>query len=177
LISINPRGLARDYSVTVDEHHKGQWLRSVVMENLGYETGQPSAAARGVVARLFGELRQIFSDISQRASLRDEFADLDRRGGLDTVLDDIGLTRAELAKIIAGYPVSGRMLPVMAQRLGVDIEALDPRTRYQLARGCALCQSRRTCRRWLAAKPADSTTYREFCPNAEMLDAVNAAPR
>jgi Family of unknown function (DUF6455) len=147
------------------------------MENLGYETGQPSAAPSGVVARLFGEIRQIFSDISERASLREEFADLDRRGSLDAVLDDIGLTRAELAKIIAGYPVSGRMLPVMAQRLGIDIEALDPRARYQLGRSCALCQSRRSCRRWLEHAGPGDEGYRKFCVNAALFDAVLTEPK
>jgi len=147
------------------------------MEYLGYETGQPSAASRGVVARLIGELRQIFSDIADRASLREEFADLDRRGSLDAVLDDIGLTRAELAKIIAGYPVSGRMLPVMAEHLGVDVEALDPHSRYQLGRSCALCQSRRTCRHWLENAAPGDEGYRKFCANAELFDAILAEPK
>ena len=147
------------------------------MQNLGYETGQWTGGSPGVVARLIGEVRQILSDITKRAALRAEFTELDRRGGLDVVLDDIGLTRPELAKIIGGYPVSGRMLPAMAQRLGIDVEALDPRSRYQLGRECALCQSRRTCHRWLGNAAAESDGYRKFCPNTVLFDTILAASK
>ncbi len=142
------------------------------MQSLQYEMGRRKDGCGGVIARMMAEIRQIFSDITKRAALRAEFMDLDRRGGLDAVLDDIGVTRAELAKIIGGYPVSGRLLPAMARRLGVDIDALDSRSRYDLGRSCAMCQSRRSCRRWLDNDEADGSAYRRFCANAELLDAV-----
>ncbi len=147
------------------------------MENLQYEIGQRKSGQGGTLARVVAEIRQIFSDLTRRAALRAEFADLDRRGGLDVVLDDIGVTRAELAKIIAGYPVAGRLLPAMARRLGIDIGALDPHSRHELERGCATCQARRSCRSWLDKPNADRSAYRVFCANAQLFDTICKAAK
>lgn len=147
------------------------------MQNLQDAMGGRKAGRGGAVARIVAEIRQICSDLTRRAALRAEFADLDRRGGLDAVLADIGVTRAELARIIAGYPVAGRLLPAMARRLGIDIDALDAPARDALARGCASCAARRDCRRWLDNPSADGAAYRAFCANAQLFDRIRKAAK
>lgn len=144
------------------------------MGQLDHAMDSPHRGCAGAIGRVIGEIRQIFSDITKRAALRAEIADLDRRGGLDTVLADIGVTRAELAQMIAGYPVAGRLLPAMARRLGLDIATLDPRSRSALERGCASCRSRRRCRHWLDDPAADSAGYRNFCANMELFERLRA---
>jgi len=142
------------------------------MEHIGSAMDPRRRGCAGAIARVIGEIRQIFSDITKRAALRAELTELDRRGGLDTVLADIGVTRAELAQLIAGHPAAGRLLSGMARRLGLDTEALDPRSRYALERGCAACRSRRDCRHWLDDPAADGAAYRRFCANAELFDTL-----
>jgi len=142
------------------------------MTNPGYDAPSQQAGLNGVMARQLAGVRQFFSDYMKRSALRAELADLDRRGGLDAVLEDIGITRPEMEKIVGGHPVSGRLLASMAKRLGVDLEKLNPRTRYELGRSCSLCSSHRHCRHWLDEAGATSTDYEEFCPNAALLDAV-----
>lgn len=141
-----------------------------------YEAVQPDASEDGAVKRFLARIGQFFVDMSERSALRAEFMDLDHRGSLDSVLLDIGLTRPELAQMIAGYPVSGRLLPRMAARLGIDIETIDPKSRYQIGRSCALCASRRTCHHWLDDAESNPADYHRFCPNAEVFDAILRKP-
>ncbi len=142
------------------------------MTSPGFDAPPQKTGLNGVIARQFAGVRQFFSDFVKRSALRAELAELDRRGGLDAVLEDIGITRPEMEKIVGGHPISGRLLSAMAKRLGVDIEKLNPRTRYELGRSCALCSTRRRCRHWLDEASVTSTEYEEFCPNAALLDAV-----
>ena len=117
-------------------------------------------------------MRQWVSDFMARSSLREQFADLDRRGGLDEVLNDMGISRAGMDKVIRGFPEAGRLRPAMMKRVGVDFDKLYPRTRYEIGRTCTVCPSHRRCRRWLANAQPKSMEYRAFCPNAELFDAV-----
>jgi len=128
----------------------------------------------GVLARELRGAWQLFSDFLARSALREQVADLERRGGLDDVLNDIGISRPCLERIIRGYPEAGRLLPAMAKRLGADLDKLDPTARYELGRTCGVCRSHRRCRRWLATASAASTDYRAFCANVELLDAALA---
>jgi len=136
------------------------------------DAANENAKSRGFLTRQWGRVRQLFSDMEARSALRAQMADLDRRGGLDNVLTDLGISRPALESIIRGYPESGRLLPAMAKRLGLDITKLDPRWRYNIQRNCAECQSQGRCRHWLATASAESTEYRAFCPNAELFDPV-----
>lgn len=139
-----------------------------------YETAAIAAAETGPGKRIVGGILRFLTDMSRRAALRAEFADLDRRGNLDPVLHDIGLTRPELFTMIGGYPASGRMMPEMAERVGVDLDRVGIRTRQALSRECALCHTRRACKRWLDNAAAEASGYRKFCPNAPVFDAILA---
>lgn len=141
------------------------------------QNGATQNVGRGFLARQLRRLRQYFSDMQARSALREQMAELDRRGGLDDVLNDIGVSRPAMARIIRGHPEAGRLLPAMAKRLGVDLEKLDPRWRYSIQRACGECPSHRRCRRWLATSLSDSTEYRDFCPNAELFEPALARTR
>lgn len=139
-----------------------------------YETASLPAAEAGSGKRIIKGILRFLTDMSQRAALREEFMELDRRGSLEPVLHDIGLTRPELLTMIGGYPVSGRLLPAMAERVGVDLNAVGIGTRQALSRECALCHTRRACTRWLGNVAAEPCGYRKFCPNAPVFDAILA---
>lgn len=147
------------------------------MQSLGHDTATPKTNWRGAVARQIAGVRQFLSDVLARSALREQFADLDRRGSLDAVLDDIGVSRPELGRVIRNHPETGRLMPAMAQHLGVDTAKLDPRSRYALGRSCALCQAHGICRHWLATASSESTEYRAFCPNAALFDAALGSSR
>lgn len=138
------------------------------------QTAPSDARESGTAKRMITGIRAFFSDMNRRAAMRAEIMDLDRRGSLDPVLHDIGLTRPELLTMIGGYPASGRMLPAMAERVGVDLDRVGIGTRQALSRECALCHTRSACRRWLDNPQADAAGYRNFCPNAAVFDAIVA---
>lgn len=128
----------------------------------------------GMTSRLMRGFLQFWSDVSRRAAMRSEIMDLDRRGSLDTMLHDVGLTRPELMTMIDGYPASGRMLRPMADRIGVHLESVGIGTRHALSRECAFCHTHRACQRWLDNPAAEAEGYRKFCPNAPVLDVILA---
>jgi len=144
------------------------------MNNLEQGAARQSGHWKSLVARPFAGVWQFLSDAMSRSAMRDELADLDRRGGLDAFLQDIGLTLPEMERIVRGMPEAGRLLPAMAERQGVEIDSLDPRTRYVLRQTCATCAAHRRCRRYLAAADGALAESEEFCPNAELFDAIRA---
>lgn len=123
------------------------------------------------IARELGGVRQRFSDFVARCVLREPTAELDRCGGLDDALNDIGISRPYPERIIRFYPEAGWLLPAVTKRLGLDINRLDPSARNELGRTCATCRSHRRCRRWLATTNIASMEYRTFCPNVELFDS------
>lgn len=142
------------------------------MQSLAHDTSTPKTTWRSAVTRQLTGVRQYFSDVLARSALREQFADLDRRGGLDDLLRDIGVSRPDMEKIVQNHPETGRLMLAMTERLGVDADKLDPRSRHTLGRSCATCQTHRICRHWLATATKGSTEYRDFCPNAELFDAA-----
>ena len=139
-----------------------------------YETASLSAAETGPGKRIVEGILRFLTDMSRRAALRAEFMELERKNSLDPMLHDIGLTRPELLTMIGGYPASGWMLPKMAERVGIDLEHVGIGTRQALSRECALCHTRRACKRWLKNADADAGAYRNFCPNAPVFDTMLA---
>ena len=141
------------------------------MNSLGQNPAGPMSE-RSFLARQWDAACQVVADFWARNALRRQFADLDRRGGLDELLTDIGLSRPELDRIIESHPETGRLMLAMTRRLGVDADKLDPKSRYQVGRSCAVCNEHGRCRHWLKTASPESTEYREFCPNAAVFDAA-----
>ena len=63
----------------------------------------------------------------------------------------------------------------MLFRLGVDSARLNKMAwlRPRIDLDCASCGQRATCRLWLADPEADPDAYKQFCPNAKRLAALN----
>lgn len=139
-----------------------------------YETASLPITDTGPGKRIVEGILRFLTDMSRRAALRAEFMELERKNSLDPVLHDIGVTRPELLTMIRSYPASGRMLPEMAERVGIDLEHVGIGTRQALSRECALCHTRRACKRWLNNADAGAGAYRNFCPNAPVFDAMLA---
>ncbi len=126
----------------------------------------------GVVERLLAEAGRFICDLREAFAFGNELAELDRRGSLKVILDDLGLSLSDIQRMARGYPEAGWRLPEMAAHLKLDLDNLDPRTLYALKQTCALCDAHRHCRRWLATATANAMDYKDFCPNAELLDAA-----
>jgi uncharacterized protein DUF6455 len=141
------------------------------MSSLASHSTEPTLERSGRLARQFAGLRQCISDFLERGRLHAEMLDLERRGSLKAVLGDMGIPLGEMKRIVGGYPEAGRLRRAMAKRLGVDFDALDPRTRYAIGENCAICLAHRQCRRWLASASKEGD-YKSFCPNAEFFDAA-----
>lgn len=147
------------------------------MKSLEADGTTREAGWRRAVARQLGRVRQAFADFRLRAAIRVELTDLDRRGGLDVFLRDIGITRPEMERSLRGYRNANQLLPAMARRLGIDIEKLAPASRYAIRETCSLCRVHRHCRRWVANSSTPKTAFHEFCPNSARLDdALRTAP-
>ena len=144
------------------------------MPNLTADCVEPAAKGNNLLARL----RQFIADYWERGAFRAEIANLERRGCLDALLQDMGLSVAEMEQIVHGYPEAGRLMPAMAKRLGVDIEKLDPRVLYALRQNCGLCAAHRRCRHWLRSTSVHTGGAASFCPNSELFEtARQSAPK
>ncbi len=145
------------------------------MANLEQTTlsGGPSPWIKAAVAGL-ESMKRALSDWRRRSAFRQEIAQLERAGLLDVVLDDLGMTRWEMDKVARGYPEAERLLPNMAERRGVTLQALDAHTLFALRHTCAVCNAHRACRRWMAR---GATGEAAFCPNSDLLDTLAAQQR
>jgi hypothetical protein len=128
------------------------------------------AGRQGVIAQCINRVGRCVSDWMRRAALRDEIAALEWSGELDALLADTGYSRWELEHMVRGYPQADRLLPAMADRLGLDLARLDAGERYEMRHTCALCKQHRACHRWL--KDEASAGLAPFCPNATAFAAA-----
>ena len=130
---------------------------------------KPSRRRSAVSARIEA-IKRFAADFMRRGAFRSELAKLDRHGKLDTILEDIGITRAELNIMARGYPEADRLLPTMAYRLGIALDEIDAHSLHALKHTCVLCQSHRKCRRWLASGRREGAE--RFCPNHPLLERL-----
>ena len=96
--------------------------------------------------------------------------ELERSGELDGLLEALALTREQLAAFAISPLASAELLNAVVARVGladVDVSRLESST--TLKEMCRSCDSWHRCRRWVQGV-ADEDAYREFCPNAELLD-------
>ena len=142
------------------------------MANLEQTTlsGGPSPWLNAAIAKL-ESIKRLVSDWRRRSAFRQEIAQLDNSGNLDAILDDLGLSRWEVDKVARGYPEADRLLPNMANRRGIDLGKLDSHTVFELRHICALCDSHRACRRFLAGGGHGEAS---FCPNRGRFGELQA---
>ena len=101
----------------------------------------------------------------------DWIEELEAAGDLDALLEAVGATREELSAFAISPVQSDRVLDAMMARVGVSREQLSNIALDDLRKACHCCASWKQCRRWLADSDADAP-YREFCPNAALLERL-----
>ena len=89
--------------------------------------------------RLWHERRRCISEMANAAAL----------GRLDDLLDDAGMTRADLTVLMDGPSDAGRQFEVFAKMEGVDVRRLPAGVLREAIRVCARCDRRAPCKRWL----------------------------
>ncbi len=136
-----------------------------------------SGTMHGLVAVILGcrrRLSRMLRDANARAELRQEFANLEQAGVLDTVLSDMGLSRLEMPTIVENHPGARRRLAGMLRRLGIrTTKAVRGGVEMRaIQQACLLCEAGGRCERWLRGSSHDDP--RRFCPNAEAFDDLDA---
>jgi hypothetical protein len=105
-------------------------------------------------------------------------AELDRCG-IDetrTIARDIGVTVPDLYDLAEHRPEDAQLLPRRMSALDLDpsqVARSAPVAFRDLQRLCTMCRSKGRCARDLASDPA-SGEWRDYCPNATTLDALQA---
>jgi uncharacterized protein YjiS (DUF1127 family) len=103
----------------------------------------------------------------ERDALRRELGQLEASGELDLTLADIGLSRGQVAALMASDPRSAELLPRMMRRFRVDPDQKQAIAALRdIEWTCTLCRAQRQCRKWLDGK---APGYPSFCPNAPTL--------
>jgi uncharacterized protein YjiS (DUF1127 family) len=90
-------------------------------------------------------------------------------GRLDNILEDVGMTRAELDELAAAPADAGRQFEKMAAIEGLDLDTLPAHAVREAMWKCTRCASRKECKRWLR------TGVWQYdgdprCPNAALFD-------
>jgi uncharacterized protein YjiS (DUF1127 family) len=115
----------------------------------------------------------------ERSRLRRELNDLDQRGELGRTLQDTGLTRSDVSRLMRAHPHTPQQLAKMMQLLGMSRSAVLSRpSGVEALRAmewrCGECKNWRKCRAWLASGQGPES-YRAFCPNAAALDDLRCS--
>ena len=146
----------------------------------------PANAESGPVARIasravaFGEnlIRYAAGWIDDRLYVethRQYIEELERKGELPGLLEAVGLTRNQLRAFEISPLASAELLSGMLERIGlagIDIRREATASEAPELR-CRACGEWSQCRRWLESGAKDDG-YREFCPNAALLDRLRA---
>ncbi len=103
-----------------------------------------------------------------------EFDDLAAEGMLDSVLEDIGLSRGEIPTVMHAFPRSGRRHEDMMRWTGVDPERLPPTADIREAQWlCIRCGAAKECDAWRGL-PESQRGAPTFCPNIETFERIRA---
>ena len=91
---------------------------------------------------------------------------------------EAGLSVSELHSLARKGPHAADLLLRRMTALGLDpnqVSRTERATFQDMQRVCSMCASHRHCAQDLAHRP-DNPEWREYCPNAETLTALNAMP-
>lgn len=97
---------------------------------------------------------------------------------VERLAEDVGLTPYELRRLANLGPDAADLLLRRMAALDLDkneVGRAERRTFQDMQRVCAMCESRRRCTRDLV-NHADSPVWKDYCPNAATLIALNALP-
>lgn len=97
---------------------------------------------------------------------------------VERIAKDVGMSTSELRRLASLGPQAAELLLRRMAALNLDqneVTRVEPRTLQDLQRVCAICESHRRCARDLARDSA-SPAWKDYCPNAATLIALNAQP-
>jgi uncharacterized protein YjiS (DUF1127 family) len=124
----------------------------------------PIQPPRGVAARLAERFRWW----RQRRRWIGEMANAATLGRPGEMLDDVGITRAELDFLIKAPADAGRQFETLAAAEQVDLRQLRPEVLREAMWTCARCECRAPCERWLRTGIWNYSGDPR-CPNAALL--------
>ena len=124
----------------------------------------PIESPRGVAARFIERFRWW----RQRRRWIGEMADAAALGRPGEMLDDVGITRAELGFLIKAPADAGRQFETLAAAEEADLRRLRPEVLREAMWVCARCASRVPCKRWLRTGIWNYSGDPR-CPNAALL--------
>jgi hypothetical protein len=98
--------------------------------------------------------------------------------GVERMAHDLGISTTELRQLASHGAESADLLVERMAALDLDqneIARTEPATFQDLQRVCTMCDCHRRCARDLARDPLDPV-WKDYCPNAQTLAALNALP-
>jgi|SRR5208282_66382 len=97
---------------------------------------------------------------------------------IERIAKDVGVSASELRTLATFGPEAADLLLRRMAALDLDrkeVARIEPQTFQDLQRVCLMCESRRRCARDFAGDSA-SEAWKDYCPNAATLIALNALP-
>jgi hypothetical protein len=97
------------------------------------------------------------------------------RTDFDLIARDLRVSPDELDRLVASGAHGADEMPEMLKALGIevaDLARVDPLMVRDMQRVCSLCRDKAHCHGELAGGTA-AQHYREFCPNAPTIDALD----
>ena len=97
---------------------------------------------------------------------------------VERIARDVGVSASELRALASLGPEAADLLLGRMAALDLDQNEgsrIEPQTFHDLQRVCTMCENHRRCGRDLARDSATSE-WKEYCPNAATLMALNALP-
>lgn len=97
---------------------------------------------------------------------------------IERIAKDLRMSPADLRALAKQGPHAADLLLRRMAALDLDpveVSEAGPQTFRDLQRTCALCESKRRCARDLARDSIDPA-WKDYCPNAETLSALNVMP-
>jgi len=131
--------------------------------------GQKAHSPIGAIAQWFRGWTQK-STASELKCMADEI--------VERMARDVGVTAPELRTLARLGPDAAELLRRRMTALDLDpreVRRVEPAALQDLQRVCSLCAHRRRCAHDLAQDPGNPA-WKDYCPNAETLAALNAEP-
>jgi len=98
---------------------------------------------------------------------------------IERIAKDLQMSPAELRAVARQGPHAADLLLRRMAALDLDpaeVAEAGPQTFRDLQRTCSMCESKRRCARDLAHDSVADPAWKDYCPNAETLSALNVMP-
>ncbi len=131
-----------------------------------------------LTSRCTPDLGQLFSHLTASHRLRKSVGQLSDEE-LDRLLASTGRTRRDLFTVFQGNATHRRLMALMIQHFGLDLDhAIQNHwdSLKQAERTCVRCSNVKRCRNWVVWDRRNDAP-RIFCPNADFFDEISSETR